>query len=79
MDKNLTNKDIKDMIIFDNYPKSTFKDYLEVLFKGWSIGSYRWWWGQVWRKRMCKGTTSGFYRIRRYKIEYGVFFSMYTS
>jgi hypothetical protein len=34
MDKNLTNKDIKDMIIFDNYPKSTFKDYLEVLFKG---------------------------------------------
>jgi len=30
MDKNLTNKDIKDMIIFDNYPKNIFKDYLEV-------------------------------------------------
>jgi len=30
MDKNLTNKDIKDMIFFDNYPKNIFKDYLEV-------------------------------------------------
>jgi hypothetical protein len=30
MDKNLTNKNTKDIIIFDNYPKSIFKDYLKV-------------------------------------------------
>jgi hypothetical protein len=30
-------------------------------------------------KKICEGTTSEFYRIRRYKIKYGVFFSMHTS